>query len=388
MVKRHEVIRGRWVIHGMFRRSENPVWKVKVRDRRKRRYHYITTGKVKEREARQAIHDWIEEYERKEAMNPIAKGMLFEKAFGEWLEEKSVRPSTMADYKKTFDRVLTRFHKIYVDDIDRGDIRKFLRDLRHDRGNSERTIQKHLGMLRSFFEWCIDHEALGLPRNPTRGFKVGKVGGKKGKALTVEEARRLVAKCGEPIVHEISDCRRKQGEQRWNPPGHLLLAVVIALETGLRRSNIVNLRWECVDLVRARISIPGSEMKAGEDHEIPIHQELLELLRRRLRSLERPPMSYDLVLGMKAAGMSTSYRTALERAELPPRRWHDLRHTFATWMASRCSFACLRTLMAHGKRSVTEGYIHVPWEERQEAISRLPRLLEASRSSFNASTGF
>jgi integrase len=86
------------------------------------------------------------------------------------------------------------------------------------------------------------------------------------------------------------------------------------------------------------------------------------------------------VIGTALGEISTSFKAALRRAELPDMRWHDLRHSFATWMATRCTFAALQQLLGHSPGVVTFDYLHVPFEELRDAVDTLPSLLAAAES--------
>lgn len=63
---------------------------------------------------------------------------------------------------------------------------------------------------------------------------------------------------------------RTAAKQTWTPPEYLWLAVLLAVYTGLRRANILGLRWRQVDLGQRAIRIEAGSMKAGRAHEVPI----------------------------------------------------------------------------------------------------------------------
>ncbi|WP_373889304.1 tyrosine-type recombinase/integrase [Massilia sp. TS11] len=106
--------------------------------------------------------------------------------------------------------------------------------------------------------------------------------------------------------------------------------VLFSLATGLRQSNVRLLSWEQVDLERRTLWIPESQAKAGEDIHVSLSEFAVELLRRQegkhpnwVFTREGKPIKY----------VNTKYwRDAVKRAGIQDFRWHDLRHTWASWL--------------------------------------------------------
>jgi integrase len=348
----------------------------------------MSTRERSRRRAEQKVLDWIQGLEAARNEEVVVEGPLFKNAFQEWLDLKDIRASTLADYTTTFNGVfIPAFGKMFVDEITFEDIELFLNKTRKKRKLSSRTQQKHLTLLRSFFKWAIRRRYTRA--NPTEGIRVARGAKRLGVALTVEEARRLVEACHSSVVQEVTDSRRENWTQEFRPPEHLFVAVLIALYTALRRGNLLTLTWRDVDLSRGKITIPAERMKANADHQIPIHEDLSVVLKQVLRKRGR----YDpdeLVLGKELLTISSSFKTALKRADLPDIRWHDLRHTTATWLSARCSYACLRQLLGHSPGNiVTLYYTHVPFEELRSAIDSLPSLISplADITAVDSETG-
>ena len=89
------------------------------------------------------------------------------------------------------------------------------------------------------------------------------------------------------------------------------------------------------------------------------------------------------IVGKAPLNTSRPFRAVARRAELAPDlRFHDLRHTFATWLAPHCSFPCLQALLAHSAgKSVTLSYTHPTFEEQLLAVEQLPRILSPAESA-------
>lgn len=114
-------------------------------------------------------------------------------------------------------------------------------------------------------------------------------------------------------------------------PNHLELAARFAVLTGLRMRSMLALTWGRIDL-RAKVAwIPGPQMKAGRAHGIPLSRDAIKVL-RRLRTIN--PKG-DLVFQWHGKPIDSCYtpvfRRAVKKCGLKPFRWHDLRHTWASW---------------------------------------------------------
>jgi integrase len=113
-------------------------------------------------------------------------------------------------------------------------------------------------------------------------------------------------------------------------PDHQRAIVLFALATGLRQGNVVYLRWEWVDLRRGTCWIPEDEAKAGEDLHVSLNGLALEVLRRQQGKHPDRVFTYR---GKPIAQANTkAWRKALRRAGITDFRWHDLRHTWASWL--------------------------------------------------------
>lgn len=113
-------------------------------------------------------------------------------------------------------------------------------------------------------------------------------------------------------------------------PQHQRDITVFALATGLRQGNVINLEWERVDLERGTCWIPADQTKNGEDIHVSLSEVALAVLRRQHGKHERFVFTYR---GNPIRQVNTrAWRAALRRAGIEDFRWHDLRHTWASWL--------------------------------------------------------
>lgn len=113
-------------------------------------------------------------------------------------------------------------------------------------------------------------------------------------------------------------------------PLHQRDIVLFALATGLRQANVLGLTWQQVDLARHTAWIPGEKAKGKEDIHISLSSFTVDLLERQLGKHHERVFTYA---GKPLAQANTRYwRDALKRVGIENFRWHDLRHTWASWL--------------------------------------------------------
>jgi integrase len=156
----------------------------------------------------------------------------------------------------------------------------------------------------------------------------------------------------------------------------------LALYTGMRQSELLGLTWDRVD--RSRGVVLLEDTKAGQRREIPLNSPADAVLARRWT-----PEATGLVL---PAAYWNAYRSAWERAvtvsKVPDFRFHDLRHTFASWSVQRgASLHEVKDLLGHHSLAMVLRYAHLAPENLRSAVSRLDGVLTPSvESQHNGST--
>lgn len=366
----HEVIGGRYVVRRLFRRGGSPVWKAQIRDTRTGRVIERSGGSADKRKAHQAIREWCEQQVRRDTGEAIL--VPLREALNEWLHGRDVEPASLRSYISHARAILRHLATgLFVAEVKPAHLDRYLEAARAD-GLSRTTRQKHVWMLRSFFGFALRQG--WATADPTAGVKVGQEPKVHGMALTEEEASRLLCACqASQTVVQVRSRTRGSWEQRVSRSGdYLWLAVLISLYTGLRRGNVLGLEWRHVDLGAGKIELEAHEMKSRRAHSIPIHPVLLRELRPRKGA------AGDRVIGREVVDPKRGFATARKAAGLDGLRWHDLRHTFATWLSSRVPFAVLQRLLGHSSGSVTFRYLHQPWSELEIAIRTLPNLTPRS----------
>lgn len=113
-------------------------------------------------------------------------------------------------------------------------------------------------------------------------------------------------------------------------PPHSRDAVLFALATGLRHANVVGLRWQQIDMKRRTAWFYSDQVKNGEDLLISLNDTAMEILERRWKLHSEYVFTFK---GKPVQRFNTrAFKRAAIRAGIDNFRWHDLRHTWASWL--------------------------------------------------------
>lgn len=230
------------------------------------------------------------------------------------------------------------------------DIAQVRDELSHSVANA--TVSRYLAVLSHLFtlavrEWGWVHD------NPC--LRVTRLREPQGRCrfLSDEERLRLLDACA-------------------NSKNRLLLpAVVLAMSTGMRAGEQFSLRWNQVDLNAGRIILEKTKNRTRRG--IPITGRALELL-RELGRVRR--MDTDLVFPgqrpTKPTDLRVPFANALAEAEISDFRWHDLRHTCASYLAmSGASLAEIAEVLGHKTLAMVKRYSHLSEGHVASVVSRM-----------------
>ncbi len=118
----------------------------------------------------------------------------------------------------------------------------------------------------------------------------------------------------------------------WHLPMHLALAARFAVTSLLRMRAQARLTWSRVDMKAARAWIPSAHQKAARTFGLPLSSEALRVLRAaRMAGPPASPFVFTWAGRPVDDFNGTAFQKGVKRAKLDPLRWHDLRHTGASW---------------------------------------------------------
>lgn len=151
--------------------------------------------------------------------------------------------------------------------------------------------------------------------------------------------------------------------------------VITALNTGMRKSEILSLEWEKhVDMRHGFITL--DKTKNGERREIPINDTLRAVLQGLTRRLDIPYVFYDHDTGKPYKDVKRSFKRALRRAGVKDFHFHDLRHTFASHLVmAGVDLTTVSRLLGHKSLTMTLRYSHLAPAHMVKAVDMLDMTL-------------
>lgn len=168
-----------------------------------------------------------------------------------------------------------------------------------------------------------------------------------------------------------------------SPSPYLYIIVVVALSTGMRFSEIMNLTWKDVDFEGNRIIL--QETKNGERRLVPLMGHAHDLLlthskRRNLETFLVFPSPSDF---QKPASIRSAWEAVLEQSNITDFRFHDLRHSYASELAmGKATLTELRVLMGHSRPSMTARYAHLTESHGVALVAAMTkRIFETEKES-------
>ncbi len=148
---------------------------------------------------------------------------------------------------------------------------------------------------------------------------------------------------------------------------HLTPAVLLSMNTGLRRGEVLKLRWVSVDFPRRFLTVEGRNAKNRQTRHVPLNDEAVSVLARWRKQSGPGSRVVDV-----ATGFRNAWENLLKRARISRFRWHDLRHHFASRLVQRgVPLNTVRDLLAIARcRSRCATRTLAP-DQRREAVAKL-----------------
>ena len=184
-----------------------------------------------------------------------------------------------------------------------------------------------------------------------------------------EWRQRYLEEC--EIARLLDACRKSR-----NP--YLAAIVTIALNTGMRKAEILELSWERVDLSTGRITLYRT--KSGKPRGVPMNRAVYDaLVALEPNADQRAGLVFKRSQERACGQIRTAFATALKRAEIISFRFHDLRHTAASHMVMRgASLKDVQEILGHADMKMTMRYAHLSPAHLRATVDRLDGLTTAA----------
>jgi integrase len=249
--------------------------------------------------------------------------------------------------RASYDRVevlirlhLTPFFNCSVANIHRSDVQGYV--TRRTVETSAASVTKELTTIKHMLSLCVEWEL--IPFNPAQGVKAPRVPAGRMRYLQPTELKVVIEFCPE-----------------WLRP-----IVAIAVTTGMRRSEILGLRWIDVDHPHSRILLP--QTKNGDGRIVYLSQSALAVV----ESLPGGGPLDKVFPDVRADYVTGAFKRACGHAKIEDFHFHDLRHTAASWM--RMAGADIHTvaqILGHKDMRMAIRYQHLSPAFLADAVNRL-----------------
>ena len=148
---------------------------------------------------------------------------------------------------------------------------------------------------------------------------------------------------------------------------HLTPAVLLSINTGVRRGELLALKWFAIDTKGKQLTVEGSTTKDQQTRHIPLNSEALEVLKQWKEQAPEGERLFTIETGFRSAWMAL-----LERAKITKFRWHDIRHHFASRLVQAgVPLNTVRELLGHTTMTMTLRYAHLAPDQKREAVAKL-----------------
>jgi integrase len=218
------------------------------------------------------------------------------------------------------------------------------------------TVNREIALLRHMFNVAMDEGIVAF--NPARGgpgmkaFKEQR----RTRYLEMEEIETLLIAIQARIAKNSTDKLKSNAKKFWQ---YLHTSVTMALHTGMRKGEILGLKWDQINWEKCNILL--TDTKNGEPRRVPIDSILLHELSEQRQRIEKSEFvfpSYDRTGKVVAlADVKVAFGRVLKDAGILNFRFHDLRHTFAShYMMSGGNLYTLAKILGHKDIKMTQRY--------------------------------
>lgn len=229
---------------------------------------------------------------------------------------------------------------------------KQYKEKREADGIKPATLNRDLAALKRAFNLACSEEYGWLDLSPVASIKQERGVKKRDRWITQEEEDTLLS----------------------YSPHWLQEIIILALNTGMRRGEILNLSWKAIDFSSRTIIV--MESKNDEKRTVPMNERVYTLLKEkgRVRRIGcdlvfHSPLSYSKVFNQV---LETAFSRCVKKAGIQDLRFHDLRHTFGTRLSQKGKDSLtIKALMGHKTLMMTSRYVHHNVESLRGAVEEL-----------------
>lgn len=309
-------------------------------------------------------------------VKPVPKlGDFIEQTYLPWFTAHHKAPKAKLPFNQ-----FKHLHNKRLDKVTAWDIESW-RTKRHKEGLSATTSNRYIGTLKAMFNRAVEWEI--IDKNPIAKVKKQKSDSRAIiRYLSSDEEDRLRAALrsrdrrlakSNPFYAEGKFVRLEAILGGY--PDHIHPMILLLMNTGMRRGEMFNLRWQDVDLVNKKITVVGNTSKTGQTRYIPLNEEAFNVLSIWQRQTKRQSgLVFVGKHGKRFTNIDKAWKVLRRVAKLEDFRLHDLRHHFASRLVSAgVDLNSVRELLGHSDIKMTLRYAHLAPAHLSDAVAVLNR---------------
>ncbi len=284
---------------------------------------------------------------------PIGQNKTFKDMMERFMKEHAPKKSInmQKSYSASLKHLIPFFGDSNLISISRKEISKY-KVLRKDEGAKPASINKELAMLSKAFNLAIE-EWEWIKDKPFPKILKEEENNERDRWLTKDEEMRLLENC----------------------PEWLKEIIVFALNTGLRKDELLSLEWSRVDLERKTILI--QKTKNGKPRTIPLNRIALNVLEKKSGEKVRSIKTDYVFMSshgdkIKICTFAEAFKNVVDKAGVENFRFHDTRHTFCTRLTQKgVDIYKIAKLAGHENIKMTQRYSHHCPESLRDGVEIL-----------------
>jgi integrase len=238
-------------------------------------------------------------------------------------------------------------------------------------GNKPSTVNRKMGSISGVFSRAVEWELISThPLERLKALKVDSMGTVR--YLSADENKRM---------REALDARQEEtrndrdSANQWRADrnkaqfpsmrelaytDHLKPMVLVSLNTGMRRGELLDLKWSAVSFDTKTITVRGDTTKTSDTRHIPMNKEVASVLGDWKKQARKSRYVFPSESGGRLEDVKSAWIKLLERAQIEAFRWHDMRHDFASRLVmAGVPLNTVRDLLGHADIKMTLRYAHL-----------------------------
>lgn len=332
------------------------------------------------------VHKAKQEATKQRELEKLTKLEAFlDDRYIQWLETRNAKTA-----QRIVKSIKTRFNDfldIQLAEIDAWKVEKWRNERRKQKvkpATINNNVNSLKGVLSRAVEWGV------IPSHDLHKVKALKTDNTIVRYLSIDEEKRLrsaLARRSEKLKLERQSgnaFRQQRGYEllpdlsRCEFPDHIAPIVILAMNTGLRKGELLSLTWSRVNLENDFITINADNAKSGKSRHIPLNKEAKAVLTNWQKDVvtlkSQQPLPNSFVFqgeeDQPISDIKKAWVNLLKQAAINDFRFHDLRHHFASKLVmAGVDLNTVRELLGHGNLDMTLRYAHLAPEHKAAAVN-------------------